>query len=104
MPLSHARLTTARAQLRLGFCTAAVASVFVLAARNVLAIDVGALLLCVVFISTGCIGISDAYKSVDGRVMLAVVFAFSLSDAMQTTNVAGLIASLIVDSFSPLGP
>lgn len=36
--------------------------------------------------------------------MLAVVFAFGVSSAMESSGVAGLIARQIVGAFAPLGP
>jgi len=80
------------------------ATIVVLSATNTLNIDVGALYCCVLLVATGCVEVAEAYRAVDGRVMLAVVFAFGVSSAMETSGVAGLIARKIVDAFAPLGP
>ena len=71
------------------------ATIVVLSATNTLNIDVGALYCCVLLVATGCVEVAEAYRAVDGRVMLAVVFAFGVSSAMETSGVAGLIARKI---------
>ena len=83
---------------RVAIAVSSVIAVVVLAATDVLAIDVGALTCAVVLLGSGCVSVQDAYSCVDGRVMLAIVFVFGVSTAMDNdhTRVAGLIASSIV--------
>merc|ERR1711865_109835 len=78
----------------------------VLAATDLVAIDVGALTCAVLLLGTRCVSITDAFLSIDGRVMIAIVFAFGVSNAMDNdhSKVAGLVASSIVSVFRPLGP
>ena len=83
-----------------------VLAVILLAATDLVSIDVGALCASVLFIVTGCIGAADAYASIDGRVMLAIVCSFGVSVATNEdhTKVAGIVADSIVGAFAPLGP
>jgi di/tricarboxylate transporter len=99
-PWPRTRLEWMRFWLTVG----SVVTVVVLSATDVLNIDVGALCCCVLLVGAGCIDVQSAIQSVNGRVMLAVVFAFGVSDAMQSTGVAALIADGIVNTFAPFGP
>ena len=91
---------------RSGLAVSAVAAMVALSAADVLPIDVGVLMCSLVLIGSGCLAPAAAYRAVDGRVMLAVVFAFGVSDAMDNdhTKVAGFVADGILEVFSPFGP
>jgi di/tricarboxylate transporter len=91
---------------RMVFAGAIVLAVIVLAATNIVSIDVGALCASVILIATGCIGAEEAYASINGRVMLAIACSFGVSVATDEdhTKVAGIVADGIVAVFEPLGP
>ena len=82
-----------------------VLAVIILAATNVVSIDVGALCASVVLIATGCISAEEGYASINGRVMLAIACSFGVSVATDEdhTKVAGIVADAIVAVFEPLG-
>ena len=64
------------------------------AAADLVKIDVGVLVCVLALIGTGCVTVPEALGSINGRVMLAIVFAFGLSEALDNnhTCVAGFIA------------
>lgn len=55
-------------------------------ATNVVSVDVGALCTCLILIWSKCISVEEAYSSVDGRVMVAIVCAFGVSNAMDNVS------------------
>ena len=86
-----------------------VVSIFVLvamvssAAARVLSLLEAALLATAILILTGCLTVEQAFASIKGRVLLAIVSAFGVGAALENTNVAESIADSLVGLGSNLG-
>ena len=91
---------------RMALCGAVVLAIIILAATDLVSIDVGALSAVIILIGSDCVTVEEAYDSVDGRVMVAIACSFGVSVATneEHTKVAGLVASSIVKVFEPFGP
>ena len=53
---------------------------------------------------TGCLQLRDAYRAIDGRVLLIIIAMIALSDALEKTGASELYASVFLSLFSGLGP
>jgi di/tricarboxylate transporter len=63
-----------------------------LAAFNVMTIEMAAITGAVMVVLTGCIPINQAYRSIDARIFVFIAGAIPLGAAMQKTGTANLIA------------
>lgn len=52
---------------------------------------------------TGCIGLDDAYRGIEWRVIFLIAGMLPLSIAMTNTGLAGRVAGMIVTALSPYG-
>ena len=53
---------------------------------------------------TGCLQLRDAYRAIDGRVLLIIIAMIALSDALEKTGASELYARVFLSLFSGLGP
>ena len=53
---------------------------------------------------TGCLQLRDAYRAMDGRVLLIIIAMIGLSTALEKTGASKLYAEVFLDLFSGLGP
>jgi len=63
-----------------------------LAATNVMTIEMAAVAGAVMVVLTGCIPINQAYRSIDTRIFVFIAGAIPLGAAMQKTGTANLLA------------
>jgi di/tricarboxylate transporter len=63
-----------------------------LAALNLLTIEIAAIAGAVAVVLTGCIPINQAYRSIDARIFVFIAGAIPLGAAMQKTGTASLVA------------
>jgi di/tricarboxylate transporter len=63
-----------------------------LAAFNVMTIEMAAITGAVAVVLTGCLNIRQAYESIDTRIFVFIAGAIPLGTAMQKTGTAGLLA------------
>ncbi len=63
-----------------------------LAAFNVMTIEMAAITGAVAVVLTGCLNIRQAYESIDTRIFVFIAGAIPLGTAMQKTSTAGLLA------------
>ena len=55
-------------------------------------------------ILTGCLQLRDAYRAMDGRVLLIIIAMIALSAALEKTGASELYAKVFLGLFSGLGP
>jgi di/tricarboxylate transporter len=55
-------------------------------------------------VASGCVSASDARKSVDLPVVIAIAASFGVGKAIEQSGVANLVATLLVDWTRPFGP
>lgn len=67
-------------------------------------IQVAALAACVILFWSGCITISDAYKSVQWNILFLIYGALTLGIALQETGAAQLIASTLITVITQFTP
>jgi di/tricarboxylate transporter len=53
---------------------------------------------------TGCLQLRDAYRAIDGRVLLIIIAMIALSAALEKTGASALYARIFLGLFSGLGP
>ena len=53
---------------------------------------------------TGCLQLRDAYRAMDGRVLLIIIAMIALSTSLEKTGASKLYAEVFLDLFSGLGP
>ena len=56
------------------------------------------------FVRTGCMELKDAWKAVNGPVLLSIALSFALGKALSASGLADAIAAQIVKVVAPLGP
>jgi di/tricarboxylate transporter len=64
-----------------------------LAAFNLMTIEMAAITGAVAVVLTGCVSIRQAYESIDSRIFVFIAGAIPLGTAMQKTGTAGLLAN-----------
>jgi di/tricarboxylate transporter len=81
-----------------------IAATVTVASLGIVPIQVAALAACMVLFWTGCLTLSDAYKSVQWNILFLIYGALTLGLALQETGAAELIATnliLFVTQFTP---
>jgi di/tricarboxylate transporter len=68
-----------------------------LAATGVVSLMVGALLACVVLVSTGCLASGHAYRAVDIRILLVLGCMLGVGLAVERSGIAHSVAGALVD-------
>jgi len=81
-----------------------IAGVVIAAALQLFPIVVGALIGCVLLVLTGCISLSEAYESIEWRVIFLLAGVLTLGTAMEKTGAAMLISTWVLDFFGAWGP
>ena len=76
----------------------------VLAASNVVAIDMAALIGAVAMVLTGCLSMGQAYRSIDARIFVFIAGAIPLGAAMTKSGAASLVASWLQAALSGWSP
>ena len=79
-------------------------AMIVAASTGLADILVCALAAAFLMILTGCLQLRDAYRAMDGRVLLIIIAMIALSDALEKTGASELYARIFLDLFSGLGP
>jgi len=74
-----------------------------LAATNVLSLLSAAIIATFTMVGCKCITMDEAFRAIKGRTILAIVFTFGVSTAMNTTGVADFAADGIVALCKPFG-
>ncbi|HUG12567.1 MAG TPA: SLC13 family permease [Opitutaceae bacterium] len=83
---------------------AIVAATVVVASLGVLPIQVAALAACVLLFWSGCLTISDAYKSVQWNILFLIYGSLTLGLALQETGAAELIAANLIAAVTHFAP
>lgn len=83
---------------------AVVAGVVALAAAGVVDISVAALGGALALVLLRCLTLEEAYRSLDARVIVLLGGILPLGIALESTGVAGVLASGLVDVVGPFGP
>jgi di/tricarboxylate transporter len=79
-------------------------AMIVAASTGLADILVCALAAAFLMVLTGCLQLRDAYRAMDGRVLLIIIAMIALSDALEKTGASELYASVFLSLFSGLGP
>lgn len=96
----EAYVNTAKAPITL----AVIASVVVCLSFGLLPLPMVAIAAAVALILTGCISITDAYRSVQGRILVLVIGTLALGLAMEKTGAGHYLAARLVGALGPFGP
>jgi di/tricarboxylate transporter len=83
---------------------AAILTVMVLAAFEVLPIEALALIAASAVVASGCLTAEDAYQAIQWRILLLIFGMLGLGLAMEKTGAASLIVASILPHVSALGP
>jgi len=76
----------------------------IVAATNVLSLLSAAIIATFIMVGCKCITMEEAFSAIKGRTILAIVFTFGVSTAMNITGVADFAADGIVALCTPFGP
>jgi di/tricarboxylate transporter len=79
-------------------------AMIVAASTGLADILVCALAAAFLMVLTGCLQLRDAYRAMDGRVLLIIIAMIALSDALEKTGASELYARVFLSLFSGLGP
>ncbi len=90
---------------RAGLALATMAAVMGLAAAGVSALPVWALALtgAVVMVAGGCVGVRDAYRAIDVRLLLLMWGTIALGQALDDSGAATFLAQHVVSAVGPWG-
>jgi di/tricarboxylate transporter len=83
---------------------AAILSVMILAAFEVLPIDALAIAAATAVVALGCLTADEAYEAIQWRTLLLIFGMLALGMALEKTGAAGLLVKQIVALVSGLGP
>jgi len=78
-------------------------TMFIAAQQPKLLVTVALATLCVL-LRCGCMELSDAWKAINGPVLLSIALSFALGDAIAKSGLAEIAAGGIVQVVAPLGP
>jgi di/tricarboxylate transporter len=79
-------------------------AMIVAASTGLADILVCALAAAFLMVLTGCLQLRDAYRAMDGRVLLIIIAMIALSDALEKTGASELYARVFLSLFSGLDP
>jgi di/tricarboxylate transporter len=79
-------------------------AMIVAASTGLADILVCALAAAFLMVLTGCLQLRDAYRAMDGRVLLIIIAMIALSNALEKTGASELYARVFLSLFSGLGP
>jgi di/tricarboxylate transporter len=79
-------------------------AMIVAASTGLADILVCALAAAFLMVLSGCLQLRDAYRAMDGRVLLIIIAMIALSDALEKTGASELYARIFLSSFSGLSP
>jgi len=96
----QAYVNTAKAPITL----AVIASVVVCLSFGLLPLPMVAIGAALALILTGCISITDAYRSVQGRILVLVIGTLALGLAMDKTGAGHYLAARLVGALGAFGP
>lgn len=83
---------------------AAVTSVMILGALNVLPIEAIAIIAATAVVALGCLSADEAYESIQWRILLLIFGMLGLGGAIEKTGAAALVAEKVATLAAPLGP
>jgi di/tricarboxylate transporter len=89
---------------RAGLALAVFASVVVAASTGMVDIMVAALAGCFAMILGRCVSLRDAYRAIQGNVLILIVGTIALGTAMERTGTARLYGEAVVSLFEGAGP
>ncbi len=81
-----------------------IAAVIVCITLHVLPLPIVALAGAGTLVLTGCLSVNDAYRSLEGRVLMLIVGTLSLGLAMERTGAGAYVADRLVAAVGTLGP
>lgn len=93
-----------RGEVRLWLALLALTATMAIASQQPKQLIVVALACLCLFVRTGCMELKDAWKAVNGPVLLSIALSFALGKALSASGLADAIAAQIVKVVAPLGP
>jgi di/tricarboxylate transporter len=96
----EAYVNTAKAPITL----AVILGVVVCLTFHLLPLPLVAIAAAVALIITGCISLADAYRAIQGRILVLIIGTLALGLAMERTGAGHYLAQGLVDFLGPLGP
>lgn len=90
------RFTTPKDKMRLVVSSLVLAAMVALSAADAYKIFVTSLAASIILIASQCLTIEQAFESIKGRVVLAIVSTYGLGTALDKTGVAKIIADALV--------
>lgn len=83
---------------------AVIAAVIVCITLHLLPLPIVALAGAIALVLTGCLSINDAYRALEGRVLMLIVGTLALGLAMERTGAGAYVAHHLVEAVGFLGP
>ena len=93
-----------RGAARMWFALIALSATMAIASQQPKQLILVALACLCAFVRTGCMDLSDAWRAVNGPVLLSIALSFALGKALTVSGLADLVAAKIVTIVAPLGP
>jgi di/tricarboxylate transporter len=78
-------------------------ALLILMTTNVVPLLVGAALIAILMVATGCLSAGEARQSIELQVLNTIAASFGIGTALEKSGAAAIIAGLLVDSTSGLG-
>lgn len=93
-----------RGAARMWFALLALSATMTIASQQPKQLILVALACLCAFVRTGCMELPDAWKAVNGPVLLSIALSFALGKALSISGLADVIAAEIGNVVAPLGP